>query len=404
MGSRRVTQYEVPAGENLEASAGSTYVPGRVSGGRLAELDGVRGLAIALVVLCHYGSQQIGGAPRGSVPWALAIIMDMGWVGVDLFFVLSGFLIGGILIDNRQSPRFFQTFYVRRVCRIFPLYYAWLGITLVLFFLVGLSPYWRDLMRPDVPFWSYLTYTQNFLLPGFGDFGKPWYGVTWSLAVEEQFYLLFPVLIRLCPPGKLPGVLLALAVSANISRVLAWQFLPAPGLAGFVLLPCRWDSLFLGALTAWTVRQAWFAEWFRRKERVILLVGGLILAVLAGLRLVRHGDLRSPVMHMVGFTLLAILFSALLVLAVYSRMRWIRTVFQSRLLRGLGMISYGVYLLHQPVSWITHAAFWRQEPQMTGLSTALTTLFALAATLTVAAISWRYFESRFVGWGRKWTY
>ena len=94
--------------------------------GRIPELDGVRGLAIALVILCHYGAHQMTSTPGTALNF-LHIALTFGWVGVDLFFVLSGFLIGGILMDHRDSPRYFSTFYLRRVCRIFPIYYLWLA-------------------------------------------------------------------------------------------------------------------------------------------------------------------------------------------------------------------------------------------------------------------------------------
>ena len=140
---------------------------------RIPELDGIRGLAILLVILCHYGAHQITSTP-GTPFNLLHIALTFGWVGVDLFFVLSGFLIGGILMDNRSSPRFFGTFYMRRVCRIFPIYYLWLIATLILLG-AGLPQHLTSLFQPDVPFWSYFTYTQNLLLPKLGDFGNEWF-------------------------------------------------------------------------------------------------------------------------------------------------------------------------------------------------------------------------------------
>ena len=384
------------------AEIGSASPAAALSSGRVPELDGVRGLAIALVVLCHYGAHQMTSAP-GTAFNLLHIALTFGWVGVDLFFVLSGFLIGGILMENRNSPHFFSTFYLRRVCRIFPIYYLWLGGALVLL-AAGLPEHLRKLVQPDVPFWSYFTYTQNLLLPKLGDFGNEWFGVTWSLAVEEQFYLLFPLLVRFCPATRLPRLLAVLAVSAVAFRAFAWFVLPAPGLTGFVLLPARWDSLCLGALTAWLVRRQGFIEGVKRYEQAIWIGGGAILAALAGMRLAHQGDLRSPAMHFAGLTLLAIFFCGLLLLALYSRRKWVTTFFRNVWLRRLGGISYGVYLIHQPVSYLLHAALWRQEPKMTNLPRALTTLLALGTTLGIASLSWRFFESKCVNWGRKFAY
>ena len=393
---------EAQANEKPATGTGpGSRVPGILQG-RVPELDGVRGLAIAMVILCHYGAHQITSTP-GTPFNLLHIALTFGWVGVDLFFVLSGFLIGGILMDHRDSPRFFATFYMRRICRIFPIYYLWLGITLLLL-AVNLSPHLSKLFQPDVPFWSYFTYTQNLLLPKLGDFGNEWFGVTWSLAVEEQFYLLFPLLVRFCPPAWLPRLLMVLAVSAVTFRVFAWFALSAPGLTGFVLLPARWDSLCLGTLTAWLVRRPGFVERMKRHEPAIWIGGVGILATLAGFRIAHQGDLRSPAMHFAGFSLLAILFCGLLLVAMYSRLEWIKSFFRNHWLRRLGGISYGVYLIHQPISYLFHAALWRQEPKMTNLPRALTTVLALGATLGIASVSWRFFESKCVNWGRKFAY
>lgn len=386
-------------------SRSDSLVASRASGplsGRIPELDGIRGLAIAMVVLCHYGAHQITSTPRTAFNF-LHIVLTFGWTGVDLFFVLSGFLIGGILMDQRSSPRFFGTFYVRRICRIFPVYYLWLAIALILL-TVGLPEHFRKLAQPDLPFWSYFTYTQNLLLPKLGDFGNECFGVTWSLAVEEQFYLLFPLLVRFCSPALLPRLLAVLAVSAVAFRSIAYVGLPSPGLTGFVVLPGRWDSLCLGALTAWLVRRPGFIEGFRRYEQVIWIGGGAILAVLVGMRLTHQADLHSPAMHFAGLTLLAIFFSGLLVLALYSQRKWFTEFFRNVWLRKLGGISYGVYLIHQPVSYFLHAALWRLEPKMTNLPRALTTLLALGTTLGIASLSWRFFESKCVNWGRKFAY
>ena len=370
--------------------------------GRIPELDGVRGLAIMLVILCHYVANEISSTPRTAFNF-LHIALTFGWVGVDLFFVLSGFLIAGILMDNRDSPHFFRTFYVRRVCRIFPIYYLWLGITIVLL-ITGVPERLHNLFQPDVPFWSYFTYTQNLLLPRLGDFGNEWFGVTWSLAVEEQFYLFFPLLVRFCPLARLPRWLAIFALSAVVFRVVAYFVFPAPGLTGFVLLPARWDSLCLGALLAWLVRKQEFVEAAKRHERIFWIAGGLILLTLAGLRAVHQGDLRSPAMHFVGLTLLAVFFCGLVFLALYSERQWIKNFFCNEWLRKLGRISYGVYILHQPVSYFIFGLLWRQVPRMSSFPRAMTTVLALGTTLGLATLSWKCFESKFVNWGRKFAY
>src|SRR5262249_39067117 len=145
--------------------------------------------------------------------------------GVDLFFVLSGFLLGGILLEHRESQEYFKTFYVRRACRILPVYY----LLVIAFAMV--SPLFNGtrndgfihLFNNPMPLWSYFTFTQNFAMMSVSDFGAPALSATWSLAVEEQFYLFLPLMIRFVPRGALPGALLLLIVAAPICRGLLWS-------------------------------------------------------------------------------------------------------------------------------------------------------------------------------------
>jgi peptidoglycan/LPS O-acetylase OafA/YrhL len=318
--------------------------------------------------------------------------MNFGWVGVDLFFVLSGYLIGGILIDNRASPRYFRAFYARRVCRIFPLYYAWIALTAVLL-AVPVQWAFRDLLQPQIPFWSYPSYTQNMFLPALNDFGTLWFSVTWSLAIEEQFYLLFPLLVRYCSPARLPDWLVLIALTALFCRILAWAFLPGQGLAGYVLLPCRWDSLALGALAAWSVRQPGWPGWIHKHEPALWTGAGFIIATLAGLHFIHQGDLRSLGMHLAGFSLLAVLFGAVLLLATHSRFKPIRSLLQVAPLRMLGRISYGVYLIHYPVLGVLDRLI--DLPRIVAIPLAFT------LTVGIAQLSWTLFESRIIAFGRK---
>src|SRR5260370_30236825 len=163
---------------------------------RILELDGLRGLAILLVILCHYVGNP-NHAPLGFWPHRFLSAFAVGWSGVDLFFVLSGFLIGRVLPDARNSPHYFRAFYMRRIFRILPIYYLWTllfsatATVVLVFFPCRLGVTSGDLLRVPVQ----LLFLQNFW-PGMLRFTWMWFAVTWSLAVEEQFYLLAPPLIR----------------------------------------------------------------------------------------------------------------------------------------------------------------------------------------------------------------
>lgn len=188
---------------------------------RIRELDGLRGIAILLVVGFHYFTCQV--LPDDPLPFRfLGRAFFQGWNGVDLFFVLSGFLIVGILLDARGSRNFFRVFYTRRACRILPLYY----LIVILFVLLGVTGLVKNdwLFTGGLPLWSYLTLTQNYLMHAQG-FGPNWLGVTWSLAIEEQFYLVIPLLVWLLNRKQLFAVLLiggANAVGLREPAVRRW--------------------------------------------------------------------------------------------------------------------------------------------------------------------------------------
>ena len=164
-------------------------------------LDGIRALAILLVLISHYFNCQIGDDVTGILK-SLKWLTFCTWSGVDLFFILSGFLIGRILIVHKRSQNYFKTFYLRRAFRIFPVYYLIILIFVILM-VSGFSPSVPWLMKNPFPLYSYLLCIQNFWAST-GDFGPNWLGVTWSLAVEEQFYLLLPLLVIIIKDKWLP--------------------------------------------------------------------------------------------------------------------------------------------------------------------------------------------------------
>jgi peptidoglycan/LPS O-acetylase OafA/YrhL len=222
---------------------------------RIPEWDGIRGLAILLVVFFHFFtvSSDTGGLPTR----VISAVLSFGWSGVDLFFVLSGFLIGGILMDNRSSANYFKTFYIRRVCRIFPLYFLWLALFFVLPWLLPSNfPGYRAVFAGGIahlPQWGYALFLQNFYIAKVGDFGSFWMAATWSLCVEEQFYLLLPLMIRFVFPRKPLWMFIILVALVPLLRVFLFLF--HPSIFTFVLLPCRADALLLGVLGAYMIRQ-----------------------------------------------------------------------------------------------------------------------------------------------------
>lgn len=213
---------------------------------RIPELDGIRGLAILLVVTYHYIAVPISASATGGF-LLMRQTLSNGWSGVDLFFVLSGFLICGILIDHRSAENYFKVFYVRRVSRIFPLYYFFLALFLLL---QRLSPslgiFSQGLFSNALPLVPYLVYLQNFAMAARGTFGNEFLAVTWSLAIEEHFYLLLPAIVRRSLPQRLP---LIIGFFIALTLILRYM-LGGEKFYGFVATPWRLDALFLGALLA----------------------------------------------------------------------------------------------------------------------------------------------------------
>ena len=376
----------------------NTGVDGSGRPARLPELDGIRGMAMLLVLVWHYiacTSLAPPGTPGGYGIKALS----MTWAGVDLFFVLSGYLIGGILIDNRASPNYFQAFYARRFCRIFPLYYLSLGL-----FAFAVNAEWGRkspwLFDGPLPIWAYATYLQNFVMASSASLGSNWMGPTWSLAIEEQFYVVLPLAVRLLPPVTLRKLLTILVFSAPVLRGALFLWYPSGALAAYVLLPGRWDALFLGVLGAFAVRQPEARAWLITHRGRIrgAVVGGVVVTTWL---LVNGQGVYSIGMTFYGHTVLAVMCLGLLLLASLGPGGFTRRLFSHPLLVWIGTISYGIYIVHQPMLGFAHAWLREQRPRIADSADAWITLVALLLTFAVATASWRFFERPIVQYGRR---
>ena len=345
---------------------------------RIPELDGLRGLAILLVLAVHV--TQILPLPY---------VLMTGWCGVNLFFVLSGFLIGGILLDKRPSVTFLRDFYQRRARRILPLYLAILTVLAVLWLLgeTDESANWARLAigRP-MPWRVYLTFTHNFWIPvgGWAVFGNHF----WSLAVEEQFYLALPLIVWLTPRRHLMRVCVLIGLTATMARSFLFIVGSIEWSHGYTLPWFRADDLMVGVICAILVRDARAQHVIKRHVR--LLAGGAIAGAVL-LCLPKRLDNGAPWLYARGgMTAFGLVAGLVLLVAVSSSgapaLAWLR----SRALTGLGTISYGVYLLHMPayqaVQRVAHtrAQLW------------LFMALATALTLGLSALSWRYLERRFL--------
>jgi peptidoglycan/LPS O-acetylase OafA/YrhL len=258
---------------NQDFSAGARAVAeGSLSSHeRLPVLDGIRGIAILPVIVYHTVLHG-GFDPTTKVDRAFVRLSLFGWCGVDLFFVLSGFLITGILYDTRGSVGYFKNFYTRRVLRIFPLYYGFLVLFfLVLFFLVlpfllpqndGLC----SVRKEQVWYWTYLV---NIAIAYRGWPSDLIIAHFWSLAVEEQFYLFWPLVVFLFPRRTLMSLCCLMIGGGLVLRIVVRML--GYHVAASVLTVCRMDELAIGGLLALSARDPCiFPELLRWAKMAIL--------------------------------------------------------------------------------------------------------------------------------------
>ena len=312
------------------------------------------------------------------------------WSGVDLFFVLSGFLIGGILIDKRNSSNYFRTFFIRRICRIFPLYFL---IVLSFFVIAKFAPPGLDwLFSGAYPLWTYATFTQNYFMAD-GGFGPAWLGITWSLAIEEQFYLLMPLLVFFIRDKWLVPILVTMIISSSVARCLI------DGLGSYIYTFCRTDDLMMGVLLAYLIRQDGFLKIAHKFRDVIFAIFCALFLIVGYLTylVTQPGDVLN---HIV----LALFFTLLILLAMIYQGSPPVGILRNSFLCWLGLRSYGIYLFHQGISMTVHGFLGNHPPRMSNSSDVLLTVSALIITFILAELSFRYFESPCIRYGHKFTF
>jgi peptidoglycan/LPS O-acetylase OafA/YrhL len=396
VGDPAVNQVSEPA-PNVAQASGQTE--------RIPALDGVRGLAALSILIYHFmpTAQGDGLAAR------LGRLTEIGWAGVDLFFVLSGFLITGILLDAKGSPHYFRNFYARRVLRIFPLYYGTLFALFVLLPLViffgGLGSFlgerlgvyydeYRELQRGQLCFWLYLSNVPGFVDPTHWHYFLSHF---WSLAVEEHFYLVWPALVYLLSRRQILAMCVCLIAASLTLRFVGYAF--GQRFFCYIFTPCRLDGLAMGSLLAVLARGP---------GGIARLVRPFATAGLAALAFLIVGFSRQDSLHFgsefastIGFSLLAILFAAFLVLVVAApNDSWLGRLMGGSFLGFFGKYSYGLYVFNRflmlPAKRLFPAerlAGWLGSPLLGALAHVV---LATAMTAVVAYMSWHLFEKHFL--------
>lgn len=358
-------------------------------------LDALRGVAVLLVLAHNFNVVDA----HGGLSSAMEAAMNIGWVGVQLFFVLSGFLITGILLDTARAKNYYQAFFARRTLRIFPLYYVVLALGFFVLPLLTAVPPGHGTHQGWL--WTYLT---NWAEP-FGR-GEPAFPHFWSLAVEEQFYLIWPVIVhRMSARGvtRLGGVLLLLV---PIVRVLCRSHWNAE--AAYTFTICRVDALAVGAMLAAVLRDPhWSAAFERSIDSFVTLVRWpriALLAAFAGLFVVTHGLPRAgAATQSFGYSGLALLCAAWIAVEVHA---WVKRCQSgtgrnpvAAALRSVGKYSYAMYVFHAPLHLFVGVRVVARLSHGAAPSIPLALAYAVAATAAtyvLAVISFRVLEQPFL--------
>lgn len=356
---------------------------------RYSELDGVRGIAILLVLFFHYGNNQLLFWEKA--PLWVTIISKVGsfmWSGVDLFFVLSGFLIGMVLLKNKGSKNYFSTFYWRRFLRIFPLFYFFLLIYLLLKWVDFPDP-GNFLFKNELNIAYYFFFVQNYAMALNGTFAAQALTPTWSLAVEEQFYLLLPTLIFIVRKKYLPYLIILIILIVPIFRYNALNWY-----AEYATFHNRMDTLLFGVLIAYLVFEKNMLPWLKGKGVYLFLV--FFITLIAGGFLSYKNQIGvfnySFFMIIYGILLVAALNYPQTKLAAFLRMKWLRLI---------GFLSYGIYIFHQLISGALHALIANQRPMIQSFSDFLITLLALVITILLAYLLNQVIEKPLIALGHK---
>ncbi len=401
-GSTSVVSAATPQSGSVNSDELSTKTHQPATAPRIPALDGFRGFALFWMLAYHF----VFSVHIHYESWLMQTFKKAGyftWTCMDAFFLLSGYLIGGILIDAKDSPRFFRTFYIRRAYRILPLY-------LVILTLNYLGPMAWHLLRggpelfsaSEVPLWAYLTFTQNFWA-AFGKTETFTMVVTWSLAVEEQFYLTMPLLVRKLSRSRLTYVLAAAVVCAPLLRVLLHYALRSGVEAQWALMPCRADSLSLGVLCALLVRTPHLWNALLAKRNLVYWAWAVITVPLLWLQFKQYNYASYAIIGP-GYSLATLFFTCCLLVALTNQDGWVSKFLGSRPVVELGILSYCIYLIHLPVVEACRKVLGLRFGSQTTATNLGGLLLGALLFYVIAKLSWRFFERPLLRRGHAYKY
>lgn len=382
-----------PEPELRRASSSPPPNPSRAAdAGHIGVLDGIRGLAILMVMFNHYALNTRLSTP---IDKAFYYTAKLGWMGVDLFFVLSGFLITGILLNAKRKPHYFRNFYMRRTVRIFPLYYAFLAVVfLIIPRITGYrSPELQHVDPYQTFYWTYLTnwfFAYKNEIPAFSHL--------WSLAIEEQFYLLWPAVVLVLSERSLKRCALTCIAAALAFRlVCAWQH--SGSIIPYVLTPMRMDTLAAGAYLVLRVREP---DGLARIQPLARYAALSSIGVMAGIMIYQKGYGHTPLVTTAGFSCNAILACSVIAMSLAPADHpFLNRAFSTRTLQFFGKYSYCLYMVHMLVeeTLAKRVNANTLAPEVWGSALPGRLVFAgmcIGASVAIALVSWHAYEKQWL--------
>ena len=359
----------------------------------LSVLDGIRGWAIIFVMLYHFTIpfQQMNGLTYADV--IIAKILQMGWLGVDLFFVMSGFLITNILLRSSDKPNYYRNFYIRRFLRIFPLYYGLLILFLVIFPFLSDSLAAKTANMQENSFWFW-TYLVNWKIASLGTFEGFQSGYMWSLAIEEQFYIFWPLFLRFFY-NRLITVSVLLLVMSFILKLIG-LYLGASGTTLYTMTFTHVDGLILGSIFGILYWQEKLSILTIKKLGVAAFLSILLSSIIAFIT--KGFVFYNAIVGSIGVTLASITFTYILVKSLKTERKYI--FLKDAFVMKCGQLCYGLYLLHQPISvMVSERVLSPVAFQFNGsyiLSMLLNVCLSLSLSFLIAMLSYKYYELPFL--------
>jgi peptidoglycan/LPS O-acetylase OafA/YrhL len=364
---------------------------------RIKELDGLRGVAVIVVMALHI-FKRASYFTTHPILLAITKLTSVGWVGVDIFFALSGFLITSILLRAKQEEHYFRNFYVRRVLRIFPLYYAALAVLLL--FAPKIEPEFTKQLNIALP--VLLLYQQNWAIL-FKDFHLTQYlGITWSLAIEEQFYLIWPLVVFFLNRQRLLKAsigYIVLSLTVRILCTLFWGNLGDVSRFFYYASFARFEEMLFGALLAVFLTGEGSREPVRRYSLPVFIGSFLGFAALCLMSLPgsMHPEYTNYPLTIGGYTTAALFTTGLVgVFITHPVQDVLRRFFQNPILTFFGKYSYSMYLFHVAAALVLLDIFWHGE--LRGWKPYfLYIITTYSVTVLISLLTWNLLEKHMLG-------